>query len=107
LLDCYLFNETSSVEEPDESAYIGSLSLEEHDVLKAVWSCADSSHVKLPFFADTQLPYDSVETLKSCLSTVAKHRGHSDESFKQAAVRLSCILDCAMQKQSGIIAFCD
>lgn len=108
MLDFYWLTDTEETPEyPDESRYVGSLSLRNAENLKCVWDmCA---HVGIPsdYDNDVRLRSDQVTTLLNCCTRCYEENTNHTASMEEAYTSIMNLLKSITERGLGIVVFSD
>ncbi|WP_425397114.1 hypothetical protein [Aeoliella sp.] len=112
MLDFYSIPDNiDSWTEPVEDKYIGSLSLEEFDVLGGYWTKLTACDLQLSFFEDARWKSSNLCVALEQLSAFADENfdGNKKEREKidNAMAKIKVIFESSLTSGEGIMSFCD
>lgn len=101
----YITNEEGLPKEPNEKNYLGSFSLDHFKAIEEFSEYAKTLGLSIHFFEDFRI--QSEQLLKLIDFIDKKLNTRLPKTEEAAYSRMYAVLSTALEKQKGIIAFCD
>ena len=108
MLDIYLLDDSEEIPDyPDEKSYLGSLKLEHHKALYALWELCNEKSIQLKYFEDSHLSYKEVMMVFDCIKELSNLQKSDIKIVKEAYSLIKSIIEKAAKESSGVVSFCD
>jgi len=108
MLDMHLLADTSTMpkdDTPAASEYLGSLALEQAEMLQCVWDLCKEYGIAFDYFTDIHWPSYEVKIIAECCREC--YELNSNPVVRGVCTYLLGILERAIEQESGIAAYAD
>jgi hypothetical protein len=111
MLDLYYIETDSDMlgmlEIPDESKWIGSIDLDQHKCLAALFDICEMKGIRFPYSEDSLLTFEQVKVMNKLFDDNLYIIKNENINTLNTYTMFKTIISIAIDKNAGIISFCD